>query len=125
MKQGRYTLVMMPESYYQLVKVLHQEHEDLWAKVSWYLANNEQQFVYTMNAELNVFCLLEEGIDACCQRYLKALKYRVGTKAIPSAEVLQYAAQGGERRPIFGTPEEDAMREELHNWKVKKGILPS
>lgn len=118
-------LVMMPESYVQLVRTLHQEHEDLWAKVSWYLANNEQLFVYTMNEELNVFCLLEEGIDACCTKYLKALRNRMGTKAVPSAEVLEYAAQGGERRNIFGTKEDDAMREELHAWKLKKGVIPS
>lgn len=113
-----------PESFNQLRKVLSTEHEDLWARVGYNMANNQLEFIKDMNAELDCICLPEQGIDAVCSKYLRELRFRKGRLATKSLELLHAERTGlVGTAAIFGTADDDAEREEVHNWKRGKGLL--
>ena len=119
-------LYVYPESFNQLRKQLSEDHEDLWVKVSWDMANNPMDFILTMNEELDCVCVPEMGVEAVCTRYLQALKLRVGKPANKSLELLVAERTGRMGlEAIFGNSDDDGEREELHKWKVTKGQLPS
>lgn len=109
---------MYPEAFNHLRKVLHNEHEDLWAKVGYNMAHNQMQFILDMNAELDCICIPEMGIQEVCDKYLVALRRRKGKPATKSFELVAAEQQGRVgTASIFGTADDDAEREERHNWQ--------
>lgn len=112
------TLYLYPEAFNQLRKKLSTEHEDLWAKVGYNMANNHMQFILDMNAELDCICLPEMTMQEVCDKYLVALRRRQGKPATKSFELIAAEQQGRlGTASLFGTADDDAEREEKHNWK--------
>lgn len=117
------TIEFYPASFIQLRKELSTAHEDLWAKVGYFMAFDQMEFILKMNEELNCVCLPEQGIDVVCKKYLTALRSRKGRAATKSFELLAAERNGLISTNIFGTADEAGEREVLHNWKVKKEKL--
>lgn len=120
---SRYILEMLPESYNHLRKLLSTEHEDLWAKVGYNLAHNHMQFMADMDAELGTFTIPEMTINEVCEKYIAALSKRKGKPATKSLALLHAEATGrviGSTQHIFGTPEQDAERQDRQEWAEKK-----
>ena len=120
---SRIIIELFPESYNQLRKVLSTEHEDLWVKVGYNMAHNHMQFMADMDAELDTFTIPEMTINEVCEKYLVALRSRIGKPATKSLALLHAEATGrviGSTQHIFGTPEEDAFREARAVWKARK-----
>ena len=112
--------ILYPESFNQLRKVLERDHEDLWAKVGYYMAFDQAEFIELMNAELLCFVLPEDGIDANCQKFLKELATRKGKPATKSLELIHKEATNFK---MFGTEDDDLARADMHKHLTRKGEL--
>lgn len=108
---------LYPESFNQLRKKLSEEHEDLWARVGYYMAFDQLEFIMLMNKELDCICIPEQGIDVVCDKYLSALRTRKGKAATKSLELIQKEASNFS---LFGTADDDLAREDLARWQSKK-----
>ena len=119
MSNERY-LIIYPESFYQLCKLLEREHEDLWSKVGYFLAHDQATFIEMMNKELDCSCATWQEIDVVCLKYIAALKFRKGRPATKSVELIDAERTGKFGvEAIFGNEEDYNAGSELAIWKNK------
>ena len=73
---------LFPPAFNELRKQLYEEHVDLWEVVGGMMIYNHEYFLQSMNDVLDCRCDARQGIQACCEHWLKALQLRVKTRRL-------------------------------------------